>query len=144
MPRTLLPDVNVWLALAFDGHVHHSAAQSWFDGFADDDICFFCRLTQQGFLRLATNPAVFGRNAVTLPEAWQKYDLFLSDPRVEFADEPANIEDPWRVFTQHKAFSPHVWNDAYLAGFAVTGNMDLVTFDSGLLQYQPARCIVLR
>src|SRR6266849_5289253 len=27
----LLPDVNVWLALTFDSHVHHAAAKIWFD-----------------------------------------------------------------------------------------------------------------
>jgi hypothetical protein len=42
----LLPDVNVWLALTFDSHVHHPAAKTWFDGLADE-VCFFCRLTQQ-------------------------------------------------------------------------------------------------
>jgi predicted nucleic acid-binding protein len=27
----LLPDVNVWLALTFDSHIHHPAAKKWFD-----------------------------------------------------------------------------------------------------------------
>ncbi len=71
-----LPDVNVWLALTFDSHVHHPDAKAWFDGLPAGAVCFFCRLTQQGLLRLATNPSVFGQHAVTLPEAWQKYDLF--------------------------------------------------------------------
>lgn len=70
MPKMLLLDVNVWLALAFDGHAHYPAAKQWFDGLSDQ-VCYFCRLTQQGFLRLATNPSVFGKNAVTLPDAWQ-------------------------------------------------------------------------
>jgi toxin-antitoxin system PIN domain toxin len=92
----LLPDVNVWLALTFDSHIHHPAAKSWFDGLSNDAVCCFCRLTQQGFLPLATNRSVFGNDAVTRPEAWQKYDLFLSDPRVSFAEEPAQIETHWR------------------------------------------------
>jgi predicted nucleic acid-binding protein len=29
--KMLLPDVNVWLALTFDSHIHHSAAKAWFD-----------------------------------------------------------------------------------------------------------------
>lgn len=91
----LLPDVNVWLALTFDSHIHHPAAKTWFDGLSTASVCCFCRLTQQGFLRLATNINVFGKDAVTLPEAWQKYDLFLSDPRVSFAEEPVNLESHW-------------------------------------------------
>jgi uncharacterized protein len=68
MPRTLLPDTNVWLALAFDGHVHHPSAKAWFDALTTD-VCFFCRVTQQGFLRLASNPSVFKQDALTLAEA---------------------------------------------------------------------------
>ena len=44
MPRMLLPDINVGLALTFDGHVHHPAAKNWFDALSTD-VCLFCRLT---------------------------------------------------------------------------------------------------
>jgi toxin-antitoxin system PIN domain toxin len=138
----LLPDVNVWLALTFDSHIHHPAAKTWFDGLSDE-VCYFCRLTQQGFLRLATNPSALGKHAVTLPGAWQKYDLFLSDPRVNFADEPAGIENHWRSFTQNQSFSTHVWNDAYLAAFALAGQLELVTFDKGFAQYKTVTCTIL-
>ena len=138
-----LPDVNVWLALTFDSHVHHPAAKTWFDGLPSGEVCFFCRLSQQGFLRLATNRNVFGKHAVSLPDAWQKYDLFLTDSRVAFADEPAGLENHWRTFTQNQSYSPHVWNDAYLAAFALSGNMTLVTFDKGLAQFSNLNCTIL-
>ena len=65
-----LPDVNLWLALAFESHVHHSAAKSWFESVQEQD-CTFCRLTQQGFLRLVTNPRAFDEEGVTLLDAWR-------------------------------------------------------------------------
>ena len=117
-----LPDINLWLALAFESHVHHGGAKNWFDG-ATNDGCCFCRLTQQGFLRLATNPKAFGEEAVTLSEAWQLYDEFFLDPRVSFTDEPPNVEGHWRAYTQRRTFSPKVWNDAFLAAFARTANL---------------------
>jgi uncharacterized protein len=138
-----LPDINVWLALTFDSHVHHPSAKTWFDGLPNDAVCYFCRLTQQGFLRLATNPSVFGKHALSLPDAWAKYDILLSDPRIAFAEEPAGLEPHWRAFTQHHSFSPKVWNDAYLAAFAVSGNIELVTFDKSLTQYQGATCKIV-
>ncbi|MCI0353136.1 MAG: PIN domain-containing protein [Acidobacteriales bacterium] len=143
MPKMLLPDINVWLALAFDGHVHHPAAKQWFDALTTE-VCLFCRLTQQGFLRLASNPAVFKEDALTLADAWQKFDLLLTDPRVSFANEPADIERHWRAFTERRTYSPHVWNDAYLAAFALCENLELVTLDQGMSQYRPAICTVLR
>ena len=109
----LLPDVNVWLALTFDSHVHHPAAKLWFDALSGE-LCLFCRSTQQGFLRLVTNATVFGQNALTLSEAWQKYDVLQSDPYVSYIDEPAGIEPLWRIHTARQSFSPKVWNDAYL------------------------------
>jgi toxin-antitoxin system PIN domain toxin len=139
----LLPDVNVWLALTFDSHVHHPAAKTWFDGLANDAVCYFCRLTQQGFLRLATNPSAVGKDAVTLPDAWQTYDQFLSDPRVGFAAEPADTEVHWRAFTQSRSFSPKIWNDAYLAAFALAGGLQLVTFDRAFTQFQNVATTVL-
>jgi len=49
-----LPDVNVWIALAADQHIHHNVAKRWFTGIQDDQV-LFCRITQLGFLRLLTN-----------------------------------------------------------------------------------------
>src|SRR5687768_4473075 len=111
-----LLDVNVWLGLAFQRHVHHTAAAAWFR--KAPGPCAFCRFTQAGFLRLATNPSVLGAAAVPLADAWRAYDSFLADPRVGFADEPAGIEAVWRSNTQGLAFSPKVWTDAYPAAFA--------------------------
>ncbi|MBY0513717.1 MAG: PIN domain-containing protein [Gemmataceae bacterium] len=134
MTRTLLlPDVNVWIAMTFDSHPHHPAAKLWFDALVVDLL--FCRMTQQGFLRLATNPKVAGVHVLTLTEAWQKYDDYLSDPRIGFASEPTGIEAHWRGFSHGGTFSTKVWNDAYLAAFAVAGNYNLITFDKGFARY---------
>lgn len=138
-----LPDIDVWLALTFDAHLHHPSAKTWFDGLSNNAICYFCRLSQQGFLRLATNPTVFGHHARTLPDAWQNYDTLLSDPRVAFAEEPADLERYWRMFTQNQSFSPKVWNDAYLTAFARAGNLELVTFDRAFAQYANVTCRIL-
>ncbi len=130
----LLPDVNVWIAMTFESHLHHPATKPWFDALTDETI-FFCRMTQQGFLRLSTNPKVTGAHALSLTEAWQKYDAYLGDPRISFAGELAGIETQWRSYSQGGTFSPNVWNDAYLAALAMTGGYELVTFDKGFARY---------
>src|SRR5262252_1837433 len=95
-----LADVNIWLALAFQSHVHHPSAITWFDGLPAGQVLHFCRMTQQGFLRLATNPKAFGDEAVTLLRAWELYDALLNDPRISFAEEPSGVEPLWRDYTQ--------------------------------------------
>jgi uncharacterized protein len=138
----LLPDINVWLVLAFAAHKHHSPAQTWFDGLAAE-VCFFCRLTQQGFLRLATKPRVFPDDAVTLPAAWNIYDALVADPRVSFADEPVRIDARWRAYTQCEVFTPNAWNDALLAAFAQVADFRLITFDKGFSRFTDIECTIL-
>ena len=137
-----LPDINVWLALAFEVHFHHRAAKAWFEG-TEPDSCAFCRLTQQGFLRLATNPAVFKDEAVTMDVAWSCYDKLLEDERVYFMREPEGLEKAWRVCTRNRGYSHRVWSDAYLVAFAQTANLEIVTFDRGFRGYNTIGVTIL-
>lgn len=137
-----LPDINVWIALTFRAHPHHPAASEWFDE-VPEDSCAFCRMTQQGFLRLASNPRVMGKEALSLEKAWEKYDVYLGDPRVVVVPEPADLETIWRSYTRRRSFSSDVWSDAYLAAFARAASLDLVTFDKGMSQYRGVRVTVL-
>ncbi len=137
-----LLDVNVWLALAFDSHRHHTSAAEWFST-AQNESCCFCRITQMGFLRLATTPRVMIDAALNLTEAWQAYESLYNDPRVVFADEPDELEPLWRAYTQHDLFSPKVWSDAYLAAFAHAADFEVITFDRGFAHYQDLRCSFL-
>jgi uncharacterized protein len=138
-----LLDVNVWLALSFSSHIHHLAAKSWFDSLPPGSVCNFCRLTQMGFLRLATNAKVFGPDTLTLTQAWASYDAMIGDPRIAFRDEPIQIETHWRSFTQGQTFSTKVWNDAYLAAFALAAGLELVTFDQGFAAFGNVSCRIL-
>jgi len=90
-----LVDVNVWLALALIGHVHQVAALKWIEEPAVG-LTYFCRVTQQGLLRLLTNPKVMGANVLTAGDVWRLYDTFYQDSRVRFAEEPPGLEDFWR------------------------------------------------
>ena len=138
-----LGDVNFWLALTFESHVHHVSARQWFEQLTPPNGCAFCRLTQQGYLRLATNPKAFGNEAVTLAEAWTLYDRLLADPRVSFAEEPLGIEASWRRYTSRRRFSPKVWSDAYLAAFVQHAGSELVTFDQGFGQFTQSASTIL-
>jgi uncharacterized protein len=100
-------------------------------------------VTQLGFLRLATNPSVFGKHAVTLPRAWEMYDAYLSDARVSFVEEPAGVEPILRGYTQQQSFSPKIWNDAYLSAFSQTAGYEMVTFDQSFQQYANLKFTIL-
>lgn len=92
-------------------------------------------MTQQGFLRLASNPKAFASDALSLPEAWNAFDTLMSDKRVTFEGEPPAVEAAWRQLTGEESFSAKTWNDAFLAAFANTAALELVTFDRGFQRY---------
>jgi toxin-antitoxin system PIN domain toxin len=131
--RLFCPDINVWIALSYEGHEHHRAAAEWFAS-VDGDVAYFCRLTQLGFLRLLTHPSVMRRDVRSQAEAWQTYDLLQTDQRVSFQEEAdaAQVESVLRRLTTTGRASSKQWPDAYLAAFARTVGLTLVTFDHGL------------
>jgi toxin-antitoxin system PIN domain toxin len=137
-----LPDINFWLAIAFQSHVHHLSAKAWMQSAARQSCCF-CRVTQMGFLRLSTNRRVFPLDALPMNEAWRIYDELLSDERVVFAEEPDDLEMAWRTVTQHQMTSTNVWSDAYLAAFARMADLGIVTFDKGFAQYKDLHQTIL-
>ena len=73
-----------------------------------------------------------GDEVMTQPRAWAVYDRWLQDPRVELADEPADIESRFRALTRLRQPATKDWADSYLAAFATVGRLRLVTFDRGL------------
>ena len=138
-----LLDINVWLGLAFQRHTNHVSAVAWFRT-KRSALCCFCRATQSGFLRLASSPAAMKTAAVTLKGAWNAYDALLADPNIGYADEPDGVEPIWRAFTQRANRSPKLWNDAYLAAFAIAaGGYEVVTFDGGFSQFPGLTCTIL-
>ncbi|MFB3924151.1 MAG: TA system VapC family ribonuclease toxin [Terriglobia bacterium] len=137
MPKStksfLFPDVNVWIALTYDGHVHHRVATRWFQSLGTNARLFFCRVTQLGLLRLLTTEKVMGEKEVlSQAQAWDAYDRWLQDERVMFLAEPPEIEAAFRVASRSPRPGPKEWADSYLAAFAQTANLTLVTFDRAL------------
>ena len=133
----LFPDVNVWVALSFEGHIHHASARKWFDSLAgaENMHLYFCRITQLSLLRLLTTEAVMGQDDVlTQKGAWSVYDRWLEDSRVSFMDEPAALEKSFRALSKLPRPAAKDWADAYLVAFAREAGLLLVTFDGRLAQ----------
>jgi len=129
---SLFPDINVWVALTYEGHAHHANAAEWFAMLSRDATFVFCRFTQLGLLRLLTAEAVMSDEVMTQPQAWAAYDRWLKDPRVELVEEPAEIETRFRALLRLRQPATKDWADSYLAAFAAVGQLTLVTFDRGL------------
>src|SRR2546426_275600 len=123
-------DVNVWLALSWSRHSHSQRARQWLET-CEEDQFLFCRFTQLALLRLLTNRSVMGKDVKSASGAWEIYDEWLADDRVAFVAEPAALDPRLRAMSRSRLPTPQLWADAYLAAFAVSAGLRLVTFDKG-------------
>jgi toxin-antitoxin system PIN domain toxin len=135
------------VALAVAPHAHHASAREWFDTVRHPRSVYFCRATQQSFLRLMTSAAVFtpyGLKPLTNRQAWGAYDQLLADDRIVFQPlEPAGLGSAWRQFASRDTASPKLWMDAYLAAFAQAGGYRLVTTDAAFKQFAGLDLVLL-
>ncbi len=132
---SFFPDLNVWLALSVAGHSHNAEAWNWFHLLSGEGRLIFSRYTQVGLLRLLTNQAAMGEQTLTLQKAWDVYERWLSDPRVEFYPEPRGLDAAFREATApfaQQAASKWV-GDCYLLAYSKESRAALVTFDRALL-----------
>jgi hypothetical protein len=124
--------VNVWLALVHEIHPHHLAATEWSKSLDSDAVAYFCRFTQLGLLRLLTNENALRGDVLTQLQAWEAFDLLVADPRNRMIGEPAGIDTAFRQQTGSQRAATKQWADGYLAAFAETAGIQLVTFDRAL------------
>jgi toxin-antitoxin system PIN domain toxin len=134
---SFFPDLNVWVALSDQSHIHSGQAWEWLHLLPTEARLIFSRYTHIGLLRLLASEAVMGPATLTLEKAWRAYDTWLSDPRVEFYPEPSGLEAAFRSATAPfaaKAASKWV-GDSYLLAFSKESQSTLVTFDRQLLAF---------
>jgi len=131
-----LVDVGVWLAGTWGRHLHHGIAAQWLS--AQPDQLGLCRTTQLGLLRLITNQAVMGEDAITRRQAWSVLDQLRADPRVVWLADPPSLEPVFRSLSARTDRRHKLWTDDYLAALAQSAGATLVTLDRKLARRYPA------
>jgi hypothetical protein len=120
-----LMDTNALIALAWENHEHHDAAAKWFRAvraFAT------CPLTQGGFIRISSNPALGYANESS--DAFRSLDSIIADRRHEFWADDLSFGDR-ELQPQHIRHHTQV-TDHYLVALARRHQGALATFDMPL------------
>jgi toxin-antitoxin system PIN domain toxin len=133
-PDVDLLDVNVWIALTLEDHAHHQRARHYWQQESLSKVAF-CRQTSLSLMRLLTQPAVTHGDPLTPAEAWNVYRSVRQLPEVMLLDEPQGCEDTLQRWAVRPEARPRLWTDAYLAAFAQSGNLRLVTFDRDFSEF---------
>jgi predicted nucleic acid-binding protein len=79
--------------------------------------------------------ATYRAPSITNSAAWAKWEELAGLPQVTFAVEPGGLTALWHQFAIRDTASPKVWMDAYLAAFAIAGDLEFVTLDRDFQAY---------
>ena len=107
------------------------------NGLPSDSKLIFSRYTQIGLLRLLTNSSVMGEQTLKLGEAWDLYDRWREDSRVEFYPEPRGLDALFRQSTEPfgSEQATKAVGDCWLLAYSSGIDASLVTFDQALWKY---------
>ncbi|MFZ9973603.1 MAG: TA system VapC family ribonuclease toxin [Vulcanococcus sp.] len=137
MSRTVdLPDLNVWLALAYPQHSHHHEAVRYWEQQAAAQVVF-CTVTALGLVRLVCQPKVMGAAVISAPAASELLEAFCRQPGVELAPTE---QGEWEVFhnlMRTGELPTRLCTDAYLAALAISQGWRLVSFDRDFERFAP-------
>ena len=126
---TTLLDVNVLVALFDPEHVHHEAAHTWFASALDSGWAT-CPLTENGLVRVLSNPGYPGRRT-TVADAVDRLRRFTESGSHSCWSDDVSILDPTAVDASHLSGHREV-TDTYLLALAVRHDGALATFDRTL------------
>lgn len=133
--RALL-DINVIIALFDPDHAFHERAHQWWstqlkEGWAS------CPLTENGVVRIMTNPAYSSKAQFTPAELIERLRIFASGTNHEFWPDDLSLRDR-NAFASDRIHGGKQLTDIYLLELASKQGARLATFDTGV-PLSPAR-----
>jgi toxin-antitoxin system PIN domain toxin len=122
-----LLDVNVFVALLSENHIHHQLVTAWFS--TPGLRWAICPFTEAGFLRNATAPRP---GQITMSEATAVLARMAQEPEYHYLPIAADWQTLCSPFFMRLYGTKQV-TDAYLLGLAVREGLILVTMDKGIV-----------
>ena len=130
---TALLDVNVLLALFDSAHVHHGRAKDWL--LSQPNMAWAsCPLTQNGFVRIISQPAYPG--CISVQRATELLEGATSSAHHTFWPDDISILDRDK-FDHSRIHGSKQLTDAYLLALAIKNDARLVAIDRAI----PLSCV---
>jgi toxin-antitoxin system PIN domain toxin len=128
MTMRALLDVNAFLALADQNHVHHRIVRDWWAG-SHSFGWASCPLTENGFLRIITQPSY--PSPLPIGMALQMLAAAFAEGDHEFWPDDISLTDAGH-FEHGLILGPKQVTDIYLLALAVHRGGRLVTLDRSI------------
>lgn len=127
--RALL-DINVIIGLLDADHDFHHRAHAWWRGHENAGWAS-CPLTQNGVVRIMSNPAYNPRRSLAPEAVTRLLRTFTGRTNHEFWPDSMSILDT-AVFDAQQILGPRQVTDLYLLALAASQGGRLVTFDESV------------
>lgn len=124
-----LLDVNALIALGWDAHQHHDTMVAWFNRHAKQGWAT-CAMTQSGFVRVLSQPAV-ARRTQSVADLAASLLRNLAHPTHRLLALDFNFDEVMARCSGGVVGHRQI-TDAYLLTAAMRAGMKLLTFDSDL------------
>ena len=126
LPVHLL-DVNVAVALLDEAHIHHEAAEKWFD--TPGLRWALCAFTEAGVLRFFTRPKT---GEMSMEQITAMLGRLKEQPGYHYQPVSADWQELTKPFSK-RVHGHNQVTDAYLLGVAVREGLVLTTFDKAVV-----------
>lgn len=132
-PTDLL-DVNVWVGLSEENHIHHARSLLYWQTERRIRLAF-SSATMMGMLRVLINTAAMDGRPFSPNDAFKKYREFSKLPDVEFIRDSTGVERWLEVWSCQPFFTGKLWTDAWIAAIATENGCRVVSFDSDFAKF---------
>jgi predicted nucleic acid-binding protein len=120
-------------------HKAHARAQEFVLSASAASQLIFCRTIEHSVLHPLTTASIASAYGATLMSdsvAVEYWMQLLALPNVLEVPESVGVRALWQQLAARSASSPKILMDAYLAAFAIAGNLSLVTLDRDFAAYK--------
>ena len=138
-----LIDVNVIIPIIIQQHTKSESAVDWWDPLPTRHVVLSLPV-RMATLRLLTNPKIMGEDVLPPEDAWRIWSRFSKDERTrEDYGSPEGLDTYWLSNVLGRVPTPKLWTDAWLAAFAETSGLEMVTFDQDFRSFHLSRLKLL-
>lgn len=132
-------DVNILVYAVDRQSKFHAPVLAWWNNALNgNEILGLPWIAVSGFIRIGTNSRLFD-NALTVAEATQRIDVWLSQPNIQLVQETTEHWTLFREFVQIPGAGGNRTTDAHLAAIAVSRGASLVSTDRGFARFSHLR-----
>ena len=136
----ILVDANLLIYAANNASPLRPAARRWLDaqlgGRTRVALPWPCLLA---FLRITTNPLIFGASTSSLPDAWKQVDEWLSAPAAWIPEAGSGHAAILGRLLAHPAMTSRKVTDAHLAALAIEHGLTLCSTDGDFSLFKELR-----